>query len=200
MKITISATLRTFFGRRDEVEIPGNTIADILGGLTQDYPESKKGLYDESGRLGNFIRIFVNGEDRTDSAFHNELIPEDAEVLLLPLVAGGAPGGGEKSIIPDERRKAVTLDDREIERYEKHLLLREVGVKGQKRIKAAKVVVAGAGALGSPVIQYLAAAGIGTIKVVDFDMVAPSNLSSQVIHAAKDLKRPKDRCTHVSRG
>ena len=70
-------------------------------------------------------------------------------------------------------------------------MLREIGVKGQKRIKAAKVVVAGAGALGSPVIQYLAAAGVGTIKVIDFDEVSLENLQSQVLHGTRDIKRPK---------
>lgn len=191
MKIIISATLRSFFGRRDEIEIKGNTIKDILTGLTDEYPESAKGLYDEDGSLRPFIRIFVNGEDRTGKSSHEEGIPEDAEILLLPLIAGGAPEDERKSIISDERRKAVALDDKEIERYEKHLLLRDIGVKGQKRIKAARVVVIGAGALGSPVIQYLAAAGVGTIKVVDFDMVAISNLGSQVIHGTRDIKRPK---------
>ncbi len=191
MKIIISATLRGFFGRRDEIEIKGNTIKDILTGLTDEYPESAKGLYDEDGSLRPFIRIFVNGEDRTDKSSHEEGIPEDAEILLLPLIAGGAPEDERKSIISDERRKAVALDDKEIERYEKHLLLRDIGVKGQKRIKAARVVVIGVGALGSPVIQYLAAAGVGTIKVVDFDMVAISNLGSQVIHGTRDIKRPK---------
>ncbi|MBQ9438380.1 MAG: molybdopterin-synthase adenylyltransferase MoeB, partial [Lachnospiraceae bacterium] len=115
-------------------------------------------------------------------------LPETAEVLLLPAIAGGAP---TESLIPDERRKQVTFDDAEIERFSKHLMLREIGVKGQKRIKAARVLVAGAGALGSPVIQYLAAAGVGTIKVVDFDEVSLENLQSQVLHTSRDLKRPK---------
>ena len=70
-------------------------------------------------------------------------------------------------------------------------MLKEIGVKGQKRIKAAKVVVAGAGALGSPVIQYLAAAGVGTIKVIDFNEVSLENLQSQVLHGSRDIKRPK---------
>ncbi len=131
MKITISATLRSFFGRRDEIEIQGNTIKDILAGLTEEYHESAKGLYDDEGNLRPFIRIFVNGEDHTGNKFYEENIPGNAEILLLPLIAGGAP----ESIISDERRKAVSLDDKEIERYEKHLLLREIGVKGQKKLK-----------------------------------------------------------------
>lgn len=188
MKVYISATLRSFFGRSAETEIKGNTIKEILKGLTDEYPDAGKGLYDENGKLRAFIRIFVNDEDHTDEKFLNEAIPEDSSVLLLPLIAGGAP---TQSLISDERRKEVSLDDNEIERFNKHLLLRDIGVKGQKRIKAAKVVIIGAGALGSPVIQYLAAAGVGTIKIVDDDTVALENLQSQVIHSSRDLKRPK---------
>lgn len=93
--------------------------------------------------------------------------------------------------VTDEKNWDTILDDAEIDRFNKHLMLREIGVKGQKRIKAAKVVVIGAGALGSPVIQYLAAAGVGTIKVVDFDEVSLGNLQSQVIHGSRDVKRLK---------
>lgn len=188
MKVIISATLRSFFGRISETEIHGNTINEILKGLVNNYPEAEKGLYDEDGNLRSFIRIFADGEDMTDTSRHNDILQNISEILLLPLVAGGAPN---ESIISDNRRKAVSLDDKEIERFNKHLLLREISVKGQKRIRAARVVVIGAGALGSPVIQYLAAAGVGTIKVVDDDVVSLGNLQSQVIHGARDVKRPK---------
>ena len=188
MKVYISATLRSFFGRNGEIEIQKNTIGELLETLTGLYPETGKSLYDENGNIRSFIRIFVDGEDRTDLAYHHEVLGDNSEVLLLPLIAGGAPEG---SIISDDRRKAVSLDDSEIERFGKHLLLREIGVKGQKRIKAARVLVAGAGALGSPVIQYLAAAGVGTIRVVDFDTVSVANLQNQVLHGVRDVKRPK---------
>ena len=188
MKVIISATLRSFFDRTPELNIEGNTVEEILNALTTKYPDSKKGLYEEDGSLRKFIRIFADDEDVTDVSEHKKSLDGVSKVLLLPLVAGGAP---EESIISEERRKEVTLDEKEIERFNKHLLLREISVKGQKRIKAAKVVVIGAGALGSPVIQYLAAAGVGTIKVIDFDTVDVTNLQSQVIHSSRDIKRPK---------
>ena len=196
MKVIISATLRTFFGRTAETEIQGNTIGEILRRITEEYTDTGKGLYDENGQLRHFVRIYADDRDFTDPAKHNEPLTSVQEVLLLPFVAGGAPEGNEgsgsnASIISDERRKEVKLDDKEIERFNKHLLLREIGVKGQKRIRAAKVVVVGAGALGSPVIQYLAAAGVGTLKIIDFDEVSLGNLQSQVLHSSKDLKRPK---------
>ena len=188
MKVYISATLRSFFGRSAETETKGNTIRKILKELTDSYPDASRGLYGDDGNLRGFIRIFVNDEDRTDKSFLDEEIAEGSTVLFLPVIAGGAPND---SIISDERRKEVSLDDSEIDRFNKHLLLREIGVKGQKRIKAARVCVIGAGALGSPVIQYLAAAGVGTIKIVDNDSVTLGNLQSQVIHSSRDVKRPK---------
>ena len=115
-------------------------------------------------------------------------LAEEDEILILPAIAGGAPSD---SIINDKRMKAQTLDDNDIKRFEKHLLLKEISVKGQKRIKAARVVVCGAGSLGSSVIQYLAAAGVGTIKVVDDKDVSPADVSSQVLHSSRDVNRPK---------
>ncbi len=187
-KVYISATLRSFFDRRTEVEAKGHTVREILKDLQRQYPDGAKLMFDENGGLKGFIRIYAGEEDKTDVSLWDDDISGASGILLLPLVAGGAP---QEALISDERRKAESLDDEEVERFNKHLLLREIGVKGQKRIKAARVVVAGAGALGSPVIQYLAAAGVGTIKVVDFDQVTLGNLQSQVIHGVRDVKRPK---------
>lgn len=156
--------------------------------LQKEYPESKQGLFEEDGTLRSFVRIYVNETEVLEKADYQAPLQETDRILLLPAIAGGAP---VESVISDERRKQVALDDSEIERYHKHLMLREIGVKGQKRIKAAKVLVIGIGALGSSVLSYLAAAGIGTLGIVDFDEVSLSNLQSQVIHGTRDVLRPK---------
>ena len=83
------------------------------------------------------------------------------------------------------------LSPDELERYARHIVLREVGGPGQAALKAARVLVIGAGGLGAPVIQYLAAAGVGTIGIVDDDRVSLSNLQRQVIHATPDVGMPK---------
>ena len=206
MEVYLSATLRGFFGRNAKISVPENTIKKALDWLTDEYPDAKKVLYKEDGVLRSFIRIYVGEKDWTSVHHWDEEIGEGQELLLLPAIAGGAPVEEKTtgSIIPEDRRKSVTLNDNEIERFENHLLLREIGVKGQKRIKAARVVVAGAGALGSPVILYLAAAGVGTIKVVDANEVALKNLQTQVLHTSRDLKRPrvasaKDKVRNISR-
>jgi len=86
---------------------------------------------------------------------------------------------------------AATFREAELDRYARHIILREIGGPGQKRLKAAKVLVVGAGGLGSPVLLYLAAAGVGTIGVIDHDVVEGSNLQRQVIHTDGRIGMPK---------
>ncbi len=83
----------------------------------------------------------------------------------------------------------LTTDD--LARYSRHLILPEVGMEGQQKLKAAKVLCVGTGGLGSPLALYLAAAGIGTLGLVDFDVVDASNLQRQIIHSTKDIGRKK---------
>lgn len=83
------------------------------------------------------------------------------------------------------------LNDAQLERYSRHIILSEIGIEGQEKLLESKVLVIGAGGLGSPVLLYLAAAGVGTIGIVDGDVVDLSNLQRQVIHATDDLGTPK---------
>ncbi|ASU86099.1 adenylyltransferase/sulfurtransferase MoeZ [Nocardiopsis gilva YIM 90087] len=83
----------------------------------------------------------------------------------------------------------LTVD--EVRRYSRHLIIPDVGMDGQKRLKNAKVLVVGAGGLGSPALLYLAAAGVGTLGIIDFDVVDESNLQRQIIHGQSDVDRPK---------
>jgi molybdopterin/thiamine biosynthesis adenylyltransferase/rhodanese-related sulfurtransferase len=86
---------------------------------------------------------------------------------------------------------ALELSNQEIARYSRHLIMPEVALEGQKQLKAAKVLTVGTGGLGSPLALYLAAAGVGTIGIVDFDVVDESNLQRQIIHGTSDVGRPK---------
>ncbi|PLS30563.1 adenylyltransferase [Bifidobacterium margollesii] len=85
------------------------------------------------------------------------------------------------------------LTDEQVERYSRHLILKDVGVRGQKRLLCARVLIVGAGGLGSPVALYLAAAGVGTIGIVDDDVVDLSNLQRQIIHSTDSVGMPKVR-------
>ncbi|MDR1384193.1 MAG: molybdopterin-synthase adenylyltransferase MoeB [Planctomycetaceae bacterium] len=83
------------------------------------------------------------------------------------------------------------LSHEELTRYSRHLILPEVGIEGQQKIKDGKVLVVGTGGLGSPIAMYLAAAGIGTLGIIDYDTVDETNLQRQIIHTTRDLDRPK---------
>src|SRR5471030_1960288 len=83
------------------------------------------------------------------------------------------------------------LSNEEISRYSRHLILPEVGMEGQQKLKAAKVLCVGTGGLGAPLALYLAAAGVGTLGLVDFDTVDESNLQRQIIHSQSDIGRSK---------
>src|SRR5882762_8530726 len=95
------------------------------------------------------------------------------------------------SIIDDDRSGAIRLSVEELQRYSRHLIMPEVTAGGQRRLKAARVLCIGAGGLGSPVALYLAAAGVGTLGIVDFDDVDLSNLQRQILHGTKDIGRGK---------
>ena len=86
---------------------------------------------------------------------------------------------------------AVKLSNEEIARYSRHLIMPEVALDGQKKLKQARVLTIGAGGLGAPLAMYLAAAGVGTLGIVDFDVVDESNLQRQIIHGTSDIGRPK---------
>src|SRR5256714_11823507 len=95
------------------------------------------------------------------------------------------------SIIDDKRSNAMRLSAEELQRYSRHLLMPEVTSEGQRRLKAARTLCIGAGGLGSPIAMYLAAAGVGTLGIVDFDRVDLTNLQRQLLHDTNDVGRPK---------
>src|SRR3712207_1209107 len=99
-------------------------------------------------------------------------------------------------VSPSGAADPVTLSPQEVARYSRHLIMPEVGVDGQKRLKASGVLLIGAGGLGSPLGLYLAAAGVGRIGLVDFDVVDLSNLQRQVLHGTPDVGRPKLQSAH----
>jgi sulfur-carrier protein adenylyltransferase/sulfurtransferase len=102
--------------------------------------------------------------------------------------------------LPPLVEPAAELSREEVARYSRHLIIPDLGVEGQKRLKNARVLVIGAGGLGAPTLLYLAAAGVGTIGIVDFDAVDESNLQRQIIHGVADVGRPKAQSARESIG
>ena len=181
-RVLIPTPLRPFTGKKDAVEVDGATVGELLADLTRQYEGLKKHLYTDDGRLRSFVNVYVNDEDIR--YLQKEATPVKAgdTLSIIPSVAGGAEAVAEQ--LP-------SLTAGEIKRYSRHLILPEVGVEGQRRLKAAKVLCIGAGGLGSPVALYLAAAGVGRIGIVDFDVVDVSNLQRQILHFTTDVGRPK---------
>jgi adenylyltransferase/sulfurtransferase len=182
-RILIPTPLRPYTGKKDAVELEGGTVGELLANLTTQYGDLKQHLYGSDGRLRSFVNVYVNDDDiRYLQREQTPLAPGDV-VSIVPSVAGG--------VEVEERVQLPELTKEEVGRYSRHLIMPEVGVDGQKRLKASRVLCVGAGGLGSPAALYLAAAGVGTIGIVDFDAVDSSNLQRQIIHGTPDVGRPK---------
>ncbi|MBV8571121.1 MAG: molybdopterin-synthase adenylyltransferase MoeB [Acidobacteriaceae bacterium] len=182
-KILIPTALRQFAGQNDSVEVSGDTVADALNQLTARYPNMKQNLFNEQGKLRSFVNVYVNDEDIRHLDKDATRLQGGETISIVPSIAGGGTGVAETT--------AAALSNEEIARYSRHLILPEVGMDGQLKLKQAKVALIGAGGLGAPLGLYLAAAGVGRLGLVDFDVVDASNLQRQVIHGTSDLGRKK---------
>jgi adenylyltransferase/sulfurtransferase len=156
-----------------------------MNDLVNKFPELRKHLFNNEGRLRNFVNVYVNDEDVRYMQEENTPVKEGDTVSIVPSIAGGNIAAIEETFA------GIELSNDEIARYSRHLIMPEVGMEGQKKLKAAKVLLIGTGGLGAPLGLYLAAAGIGRIGLVDFDVVDFSNLQRQVIHSTNDVGRPK---------
>jgi molybdopterin/thiamine biosynthesis adenylyltransferase/rhodanese-related sulfurtransferase/molybdopterin converting factor small subunit len=181
-KVLIPTPLRQFAGKQDSVELAGSTVGEVLGALTAQFPDLKKQIFNDEGKLRSFVNVYLNDEDiRYLKKDATAVAPADT-LSIVPSIAGG-------STVAEP--PVTTLSKDEILRYSRHLIMPEVGMEGQVKLKNAKVLLVGAGGLGAPLGLYLAAAGVGRIGIVDFDVVDFTNLQRQVIHGTKDVGRKK---------
>jgi adenylyltransferase/sulfurtransferase len=194
-KILIPTPLRPYTDKKDAVEADGTTIGEVLADLTRRHSGLKAHLYNDQGKLRSFVNVYLNDEDIRYLQKEQTPVSAGDTVSIIPSVAGGALTTQEEvRLRADEHggaRELPQLTNDEIKRYSRHLIMPEVGVDGQRRLKAGSVLCIGAGGLGSPAAMYLAAAGVGKIGVVDFDVVDFSNLQRQIIHGTPDVGRSK---------
>jgi adenylyltransferase/sulfurtransferase len=193
-KILIPTPLRPYTDKQDTVDAAGATVGELLADLTQKHSGLKAHLYNEQGKLRSFVNVYVNDEDIRYLQKEQTPVTSGDTVSIIPSVAGGTDARSSGSAVADSAppaRELPTLTNDEVKRYSRHLIMPEVGVDGQRKLKAAKVLCIGAGGLGSPVSMYLAAAGVGTIGMVDFDVVDFSNLQRQILHGTPDVGRSK---------
>lgn len=184
--IKIPSPLRRFTQEASQVEIEAKHVGEALEQLCLSYPEIKQQLLDEHGELRNFVNVFYNKVDIRTLQGKATLLQPDSELRIVPAIAGGS--GLENSPFD------TILSSDELSRYNRHLLLPEIGVKGQEQLKQASVLVVGAGGLGCPVVLYLAAAGIGRIGIIDGDIVDESNLQRQILYTIGDVGSSKADC------
>ncbi len=179
-KVLIPTPLRQFAGKNDAVELTGSSVKEVLDGLTAQFPDLKKQLFNDEGKLRSFVNVYLNDEDIRYLEKDATKVSDGDTLSIVPSIAGGTA-----------EAPPASLSKEEIQRYSRHLIMPEVGMEGQIKLKNASVLLVGTGGLGAPLGMYLAAAGVGRIGLVDYDVVDASNLHRQVIHGTKDVGRKK---------
>lgn len=186
VQVYIPTPFRRLTGDRSYVEATGEQIGDVLRDLEASYPGIRDLIFDKEGAIPDHINVYVNNKEISMLDGTATRIREGDEVAVIPAIAGGASNGVQRF---EPSTRALTPD--EVSRYSRHLIMGQVGSIGQRKLINAKVLIIGAGGLGSPVAVYLALAGVGTIGLVDYDVVDVSNLQRQILHHNDDVGRPK---------
>ena len=163
--------------------------------LAENYPDIKKHLFNDDGTLRAFVNVYVNDEDSRHLQAGATPVKDGDTLTIVPSIAGGLDAvgtGGAPSFHlannPGRRNSSPTMKSCATRGI---LIMPEVTMEGQKRLKAAKVLCIGTGGLGAPLTMYLAAAGVGTIGLVDFDTVDVTNLQRQIVHRESTVGKPK---------
>ncbi|MGQ9571608.1 MAG: molybdopterin-synthase adenylyltransferase MoeB [Dehalococcoidia bacterium] len=172
--VYIPAPFRRLTNNRSYVEGHGQTIAELLNDLKARYPALGDLLENETGEIPAHINIYVNNQEIFTLQGKATPLKDGDEVAVIPAIAGGQE-----------------LTAEQMERYSRQIMIPQVGTAGQRKLLDAKVLIVGAGGLGSPAAIYLAAAGIGTLGIIDSDDLELSNLQRQILHHTPDVGRPK---------
>ncbi len=182
IKVIIPTALRAQTNNEDEIELNARTVNDALKQLTNLHPNLKRYLYSDGDKLRSFINIYLNEEDIRYIDGEETKVKDGDMLMIVPSVAGGNPV---------QTQRLPNLSSNEISRYSRHIIMPEVGMEGQKKLKSSSVLIIGAGGLGTPSATYLAAAGVGRIGIVDFDKIEKSNLHRQILYSESDVGRSK---------
>jgi sulfur-carrier protein adenylyltransferase/sulfurtransferase len=178
-QLRIPSSLRRFTSGSAVLTVKGDTINEILKELFAQFPEIQSQLPSEASNMQSVFNLYLDGINIQQLDGMETKTGDNSEIFIIPTFAAGTDDG-----LPP-------LVSDEVVRYSRHLHLPEIGVFGQSRLKNSSVLIIGTGGLGSPVSLYLAAAGVGTIGLVDFDIVDISNLQRQVIFSIDDTGESK---------
>ena len=187
VRILIPTPLRQYAGNQNAVQVEAESVREALDDLVERHDQLRRHLFAEDGRLRNFVNVYVNEEDIRYLAADGTSLKAGDTISIVPSIAGGSFSLMDRLAA---KRKDV-LSPAEIKRYSRHLILPEVGMAGQLKLKQSSALIIGAGGLGVPLTQYLSAAGVGRLGIVDFDVIDESNLQRQVLYGTKDVGRKK---------
>jgi adenylyltransferase/sulfurtransferase len=193
--VIIPTPLRKFTNNTARLQVAAGTIHSTVQELTRNFPDLKKHLLDEVGNIRSYVNIFIGNDDIRDLQREKTPVKDDTVISIIPAIAGGSPEprgiNGTPEPGANNPHPAPVFTKEELARYNRHIIIPGFGMEAQKKLKSAKVLVIGSGGLGSPVLLYLAAAGVGTIGIVDFDVVDDSNLQRQVLFGVNEIGKPK---------
>jgi adenylyltransferase/sulfurtransferase len=189
ISVYIPTPFRSFVGNRTNVEVEGEDVAEVIQNLDTRFPGFRNLCYDSRGTIPTHINIYVNNTEIGALNGEQTRLSTGDQVAVIPALAGGADDGEADEAAKDPTSYALTPE--RVTRYSRHIIMNQVGSLGQRKIFDAKVLIVGAGGLGSPVALYLALAGVGTIGLVDFDIVDLSNLQRQILHQNDDVGKRK---------
>mgnify|MGYP001260575854 CR=1 FL=1 len=176
IEVYIPTPFRAETGGTARVRLEAATVGELLTRLAEQFPGLRQHLFTAEGTLPEHLNVFVDEEEVRSLQGLATPLAGVREVAIVPAMAGGS---------------ATLLAEDQLVRYDRQIRLDEVGVEGQRKLLDARVLLVGAGGLGSPAAIYLAAAGVGTLGVVDGDRVDRSNLHRQPLHFDDDVGRPK---------
>ncbi len=176
IRVRIPTPLRRFTADRPDVPVSAAAVSAALEELFRQHPALRSQLLSDDGQIRSFVNVFVNGDDIRFLKGVSTPLSDGDTLTIVPAIAGGSD---------------APLSREEVLRYSRHLILPDVTIEGQRRLKRSRVLLVGAGGLGSPAALYLAAAGVGTIGLVDFDVVDVTNLQRQILHDTTWVGKPK---------
>jgi adenylyltransferase/sulfurtransferase len=190
VSVYIPTPFRRLTGNRTHVQARGGSVGEVLDDLAAQFPEIGGLIFDTERRIPAHVNVYVNNREIHSLQGTATAVVEGDEVAVIPAMAGGAEERMNGAQAQQNGAPRV-LTPQQVMRYSRHIIMPQVGSIGQRRLMDAKVLIVGAGGLGSPIALYLALAGVGTIGIVDFDVVDLSNLQRQILHQNDDVGKPK---------
>jgi molybdopterin/thiamine biosynthesis adenylyltransferase/molybdopterin converting factor small subunit len=185
VSVYVPSPFRRLTGNQSLVEGRGKDVAELLEDMERQFPGFRSLLFDDHNQIPAHINIYVNNREISTLQGTATPLKDGDQVAVIPALAGGEDDSQRPARAP------WALTEEQVLRYSRHIIMPQVGSSGQRKLMEARVLVLGAGGLGSPASLYLALAGVGTLGILDFDAVDLSNLQRQVLHHTRDVDRPK---------